>query len=75
MAELLINARNIPFTVCFEKQNGEERVLRGRLISHEALLGRSSVEDLDLPAGDRTRLVDHRTLKFLILNGVKYVLK
>ncbi len=75
MAEKLIGAKNIPFTVCFDKQDGDERVLRGRLISHEALLGRSSVEDLDLEGKNRLRLVDHRTLKWLILNKIKYKVK
>lgn len=77
-AQLLIESTNRPFTVVFEKQDGKERILRGRLISHEALLGRSMVEDLDLPKdekGGRTRLVDHRTLKSLTVDGVKYEIK
>lgn len=83
MAQLLIESHNRPFTVVFDKQDSKdgkdrERKLRGRLISHEALLGRSLVEDLDLPInekGGRTRLVDHRTLKSLIVDGTKYELK
>lgn len=75
LAEMLIEAKNVPFTVCFNKQDGEERILRGRLLFHEALLGRSSVEDLDIKTGSRLRLVDHRTLKWLILNEVKYSVK
>jgi len=77
-AQLLIESTNRPFTVVFEKQDGTERTLRGRLISHEALLGRSMVEDLDLPVdqkGGRTRLVDHRTLKSLTVDGAKYEVK
>jgi hypothetical protein len=77
-AQLLIESTNRPFTVTFEKQDGTERKLRGRLISHEALLGRSMVEDLDIDRNDkkgRTRLVDHRTLKSLIVDGVKYEVK
>ncbi len=82
-AQLLIESTNRPFTVVFEKQDSKdgkdrERVLRGRLISHEALLGRSIVEDLDLPLnekGGRIRLVDHRTLKSLTVDGVKYEVK
>lgn len=71
-AELLISSYNRPFTVCFEKQDGKERVLRGRLLAAEPLLGRSHVEDLDEPDGKRVRLVDHRTIQYLIVEGVKY---
>lgn len=71
-AEILISSHNRPFTVCFEKQDGEERVLRGRLITPEPLLGRSMVEDLEIKSGHRLRQVDHRTIKYLIVEGVKY---
>jgi hypothetical protein len=74
IASILVNAWNKPFTVEFRKQNGNIRILRGRLISTEPLLGRSMVEDLD-KEGERTRLVDHRTLISLILEGVKYIVK
>lgn len=81
VAQKLIESHNRPLTVCFTKQakkdeeDGEERVLRGRLLSHEALLGRSYVEDLTKPVGDRVRLVDHRTIRWLVVDGVKYVVK
>lgn len=81
VAEKLVTSHNRPLTVCFTKQpgkgqeEGEERVLRGRLLSHEALLGRSYVEDMDKPENDRVRLVDHRTIKYLIVDGVKYTVK
>lgn len=76
-AEILITLHNVPFTVCFDKLDGTERILRGRLIAPEPLLGRSHVEDLMLPEDDksRIRLVDHRTLKWLVVEGVKYVVK
>jgi len=74
-AEILISAYNRPFTVCFDKQDGTERKLRGRLVEPEPLLGRSHVEDLDIKTGHKLRLVDHRTIKWLILEGVKYVVK
>jgi len=76
-AELLVSSYNRPLTVVFDKQDGSERTLRGRLIAPEILLGRSKVEDLDV-VGDpkeRLRLVDHRTIKSLIVDGVKYVVK
>lgn len=77
VAEILVNSHNCVFTVCFEKQgNNEERILRGRLLNPEPLLGRSYVEDLDVvddrPNG-RMRLVDHRTIKWLTVGGIKYV--
>jgi hypothetical protein len=74
-AEILVHAYNRPLTVCFVKQDGEERILRGRLIKPEPLLGRSSVEDLDIIGKNRVRLVDHRTLKWIIVDGTKHVVK
>lgn len=76
LAEILVSSYNLPFTVVFEKSDGTERTLRGRLISAEPLLGRSKVEDLDIPETEhRMRLVDHRTLKSLTVNSVQYTLK
>lgn len=84
-AEILVTAFNKPFSVAFEKQDGTERVLRGRLVQPEPLLGRSMCEDLDIEikpakaetgangAASRYRLVDHRTIKWLVLDGVRYV--
>lgn len=74
IVSILVNAWNKPFTVEFTKKSGELRKLRGRLKSTEALLGRGMVEDLD-KEGERTRLVDFRTISFLILEGVKYKVK
>ena len=75
VAELFIHAYQRPFTVCFEKSDGTERLLRGRMIGPEPLLGRSKVEDLDVKDKNRIRLVDHRTIKWLILDNTKYVVK
>lgn len=75
LATLLIEAGVKPFTVCFVKQDGDKRTLRGRLIVAEPLMGRSMVEDLDLPLDDkagRVRLVDHRTIEWLVINNVRY---
>ncbi len=74
-AEVLVHSANRPLTVCFEKQDGTERILKGRLIKPEPLLGRSKVEDLETLDPNRTRLVDHRTLKYLIVDGIKYTVK
>lgn len=74
-AEILVNSHNRPFTVCFEKSDHTERVLRGRLVKPEPLLGRSMVEDLDKSGKDRLRQVDHRTIKFIVVDGVRYTVK
>jgi hypothetical protein len=66
------------FTACFNKQGGEERVIHARLLpSPETSLGRSMCEDLDLPGPTekRIRQIDRRTLKWLILDGVRYTVK
>lgn len=77
IAETLISSDNKPFTVCFVKQDGEIRCLRGRFLAHERMFGRSRVLDLDVrrddPSDDGIRLVDHRTLESLICDGIKYV--
>jgi len=74
-AESLVTSFNRPLTVCFVRQAGGTRVLRGRLLQPEPLLGRSYVEDLDVSGKERIRLVDHRTIRYLIVEGVKYVVK
>jgi hypothetical protein len=55
---------------------GEERTLIGYLSKVEAKVGRSTVIDLELPTDrDRIRQVDHRTINWLILKNVKYVVR
>lgn len=75
LSNVLSNAGDKPFTVCFIKQNGELRKLRGRLFDPNTGLGRSIVEDLDIPEEDRFREVDHRTIQSLIIDNVKYTRK
>lgn len=70
LAEILINAGVKPFTVVYEKQNGERRVMRARFLSTEPLLGRSIVSDLD--DDGQIKQVDHRTIESIILDKVKY---
>lgn len=74
-AELLVTSVNRPFTVSFAKSDGSERILRGRLVRPEPLLGRSMVEDLDEKTNNRLRQVDHRTINWLIVEGTKYIVK
>lgn len=55
---------------------GENRTLIGHLDRTEPKLGRSTVTDLEIPIDQhRQRLVDHRTIQWLIIGGVKYLVK
>lgn len=75
-AEILVGSPNKPISVCFDKQDGTERTLNGRLVRPEPLLGRSMMEDLDaFDKKNNLRQVDHRTIKWLVVDGVKYVVK
>ena len=74
-AEILSTSFGPPFTVVFEKQDGEGRTLRGVLKQTEPLMGRSYVEDLDIASGHRLRLVDHRSIQSIIINGKKFTVK
>jgi len=76
IVDVLANARNIPFTVSFKKQNGSIRHLRGRLIGiDQKNLGYIDVEDLDQPVGSRFRLVDCRTIRSVTVRGCKFTVK
>lgn len=72
LAEKLQNAGDKIFTVEFTKATGEDRVLTGHFVSGEPLLGRSTVRDLAITSGNNLRQVDHRTIKSIIVGGVKY---
>ena len=74
-AELLVSAYNKPLKVLFVKEDKTEREMRCRLIKPEPLLGRSMVDDLDIDSGHKMRQIDHRTIKWLILDGTKYEVK
>ena len=55
---------------------GQERTLVGYLASTEPKMGRSTVVDLEVdPDKHNLRLVDHRTVRELILQNTRYVLK
>jgi hypothetical protein len=45
------------------------------LVEAENMLGRSTVIDLSAKTENKFRQVDHRTIEWLILKNVKYVLK
>ena len=75
LAKLLTESYNVAMSVKFKKANGQSRIVRCKLLSNEPLMGRSYVEDLDIEEENNTRLVDHRTLEYIILNGTKYVTK
>jgi hypothetical protein len=44
LAEILIKSYNVPLTVVFQKVDGSDRTLRGRLLRTEPLLGRSPMQ-------------------------------
>lgn len=49
-------------------------MLIGHLVKSEQHMGRSLVIDLEAPAGNNFRQVDHRTIKSIVLRNVRYVL-
>lgn len=54
---------------------GTERTLVGYLIQTEAKMGRSEVIDLEAQGSHRLRLVDHRTIDWIIIKNVRYSVK
>lgn len=84
-------AFNKPLSVCFVKQGdkktgegaNEERVLRGRLLDRDPWKGRSRCIDYDIEINNRrtgskdypVRWVDHRTILWFVVDGVRYVIK
>lgn len=74
MAKILTMTHGKPFTVAFVKKDGQERVLRGYFLKHEEMFGRSLCLDLDEAKEDNLRLVDHRSLVSLVVDGVRYML-
>jgi len=75
LAEVLVNAGDAAFTVVYDKQDGTERILVGKLLDTENHMGRSNAIDLEVTSGPPQRQIDHRTLKSLVLRGTKYVAK
>jgi hypothetical protein len=76
LAEVLKDAKDVIFTVCFTKKNGDERILVGRLVGSEPNLGRTKVVDLNIDPNDPTRgirLIDNREIKWVVINQTKYV--
>lgn len=54
---------------------GEECTMVCHLIKAESSLGRSTVIDLTTKHANKFRQVDHRSINYIIINNVKYVLK
>ena len=74
LAEVLVKSNGRVLTVNFNKDDGTERVLRGVFQSNEPLMGRSYVLDLD-KNDKHPRLVNHRSINWIVLDGIKYVKK
>lgn len=72
--EMLPTLRNLPITVVFNKDDGTERTLRGRVLKPGAM-GHTYMEDLDKSINDRLRLVNNRGIKSITVLGTKYTVK
>lgn len=76
VAEIMGTSRNTPFKVCYTKKDGTERTLVGYMLAPDPWLGRSLVRDLEVKPGDPyQREVNHATIKWLIIEGTKYIVK
>ena len=75
LATIVSQSFNKPMTVNFIKQDKTERTMVGRVTSSEPLLGRSYMEDSEETKAHKIKQVDHRTINWVIVDGVKYVLK
>lgn len=66
------------FMVDFKKKDGSDRTMVARMVNFCGLFGRSEVMELKHDGTQKSfieqkRLVDHRTIKRLVFNGVEYV--
>jgi hypothetical protein len=81
MVDALLGAGQTVFTVGFKKADGSDRVMIACNPKAETNLGRTQVVDLeviDKDPADKTkgiRLIDNRTIEFLVLDKVRYNLK
>jgi hypothetical protein len=53
---------------------GKECTIIGHLLNTESKLGRSTVIDLTAPHGNNIRMVDHRSIDFMIYKNKKYII-
>ena len=78
LLERLKTTRGKIFSCVFVKANNEERYIQGIYAGPDEGFGRSFVVDLEkIAQGDRNvmRLLDHRTIQYIIVDNTKYVLK
>lgn len=67
--------RNLIKNPVVSLEEPEERVLRGIKLQHESTDGFYQVQDLDITSGENKRLVNLNTIKWLVVDGVKYIVK
>ena len=58
-----------------ELTQGEDRTMTCHMVNVEDDLGRSKVVDLETDDAEKNRLVDHRTINYIIFKNVKYEYK
>ena len=78
LLQKLRSTRGMIFSCLFKKVDGSDRLIEGIYAGPDEGFGRSYVLDLEkLREGDNNpmRLLDHRTIQYIILDGVKYYLK
>lgn len=73
VVRVLVDA-NEPFAVKFIKHNKKPRILVGTIVRPDNG-GYIHVKDLEREVGDRYRLVDSRTIEYVVLEGVKHIVK
>lgn len=79
--EALIHAKPVDFkneskakALVKDLLSGQEHTMTAKLHKFEPKLGRSLCFDLNMPHNCGWRWVDHRTVQWMIINSVKYVL-
>jgi hypothetical protein len=76
LAHKIAESNGKPFRVKFKKADGKTRILFGRLLSLDTLMGRAYVHDFEEGnVKDGIRQLDFRTLEEVVIEDVKYEVK